>query len=362
MAQLLTLPCAPRHVCLLRLSAIGDVCHALPLFHRLRHAWPEAQFTWIIGKVEAPLLQALSNVSLVIVDKRANRQDRHLLRSNLASLQPDLLLHLQVALRASRLARHIMAPVKLGFDRQRARDAQWLFTTHRIAARTHEHVLDSFMGFADALGVPATKLDLSLPLPDSAQTYARGLIRPGQQTLLVSPCSSHPARNWRVERYAAVIAAAQKTYGMQAILCGGPSELERQMGSAIESALASAGAAPVINQIGKDSLPQMQALLGRASALLTPDSGPAHMGSLAGIPVIGLYAATNPARSGPYRSLQWCVDRYDLAARRFRGRPAEALPWTCKIETPGVMDLIEVDDVLERLSALHSSRMLRAAA
>ena len=99
------------------------------------------------------------------------------------------------------------------------------------------------------------------------------------------------------------------------------------------------------------------ATLQRAKALVSPDSGPAHMATTVGTPVIGLYAATNPARSGPYCSRAWCVDRYEAAARQFRGRPAAELPWTEKIEEPGVMDLVSVDAVAERLDAL-----LRASA
>jgi heptosyltransferase I len=71
--------------------------------------------------------------------------------------------------------------------------------------------------------------------------------------------------------------------------------------------------------------------------------------------VVGLYAATNPARSGPYYSREWCVDRFDAAARRFLGRSAAELPWPTKIERPGVMDLIEVGDVIGRLDALMAA-------
>jgi heptosyltransferase I len=79
------------------------------------------------------------------------------------------------------------------------------------------------------------------------------------------------------------------------------------------------------------------------------------MATTVGTPVIGLYAATNPARSGPYYSRPWCVDRYEQAALRFRGRPSQELPWTTKIEEPGVMDLITSADVIERLDALMAA-------
>jgi heptosyltransferase I len=112
-----------------------------------------------------------------------------------------------------------------------------------------------------------------------------------------------------------------------------------------------------LNLIGRDTLIEFYALLQRAHALLTPDSGPAHMATAAGVPVVGLYAATHTARSGPYFSRDWCVDRFDLAARTYLGRSAAELPWRTKIEKPGVMDLIQPEDVIERLTALSASRL-----
>jgi heptosyltransferase I len=135
------------------------------------------------------------------------------------------------------------------------------------------------------------------------------------------------------------------------LICGAPNEVEREMGAAIvRHARGALG-----NRVGEDNLPQLLALLARATVLLSPDSGPVHMATMVGTPVIGLYAATNPARSGPYLSRNWCVDAYPQAAERFRGRRAEQLPWTTKIEVPGVMDLIEVPQVTAKLDALLGS-------
>lgn len=348
----------PERVCLLRLSAIGDTCHVVPLLRRLRLAWPATHFTWVIGKLEARLMGLLPDTEFIIVDKRADPAARHATEARFARESWDLLLHLQLSFRASLVARRVRAPLKLGFDRRRARELQWLFTNRRIAPRTHEHVADSFQGFADALGVAPCPLDFSLPLTSDAQEYARGLVPDGARVLVVSPCSSHSLRNWRAERYAAVIEAAQSDQGLQTVLCGGPSAQEKEMAAQIVAACR----VPVIDQTGKDTLPQMQALLARATVLLTPDSGPAHMGNAAGIPVVGLYAATNPQRSGPYHSRQWCVDRYPEAARRFLHRDAADLAWTRKIEQPGVMELIQIDDVLERLQALASAGLLKSRA
>jgi len=242
----------------------------------------------------------------------------------------------------------VPATIKLGFDRGRARELQWMFTNARIAPRTREHVLDSFFGFVEALGIRERVLRWDIPLPQGARAYAERLIPDARPTLIISPCSSHPLRNWRPERYAAVADYAARRHGMRVILAGGPSALEREVGAAIEKA----ANATLINQVGRDTLPELLALLARATVLLSPDSGPVHMATMVGTPVMGLYGATNPARSGPYLSRLWGIDAYPEAARRFRRRAPEKLPWTHKIEERGVMDLISVDQVTAKLDEL----------
>jgi heptosyltransferase I len=267
----------------------------------------------------------------------------------------DLLLDLQLSFRASLVASLVAAPIKLGFDRERARELQWWFTNARIAPATAEHVLDSFLGFARACGVEPAAPRWDLELPADALEYARGIVADERPTLLISPCSSHTARNWSAARYAAVADYAANAHRMRVVLAGGRSAVEVQMGRSI----AAAARVTVINQIGKDTLPQLLGLLSQSTVLLSPDSGPVHMATMVGLPVIGLYAATNPARVGPYYSRQWCIDKYDEAARKYLGKPAAQIPWTTKIERSGVMDLIGVSDVTAQLDALMAARVFR---
>jgi hypothetical protein len=131
---------------------------------------------------------------------------------------------------------------------------------------------------------------------------------------------------------------------------GSPAEI------AVAVAIERSCGVPVTNLAGKDTLPQLLALIERACVVLTPDSGPAHMATMVGTPVIGLYAATRAARTGPYLSRQWCVDRYAEAAQRYRHCDAAALGWHEDIRDAGVMDLITVGDVVERLDALMADR------
>jgi len=143
----------PRTLCILRLSAIGDTCHVVPVVRTLQQAWPATQLTWIIGKSEARLMSLIEGVEFITVDKSAGLGALAALRRQLRGRRFDVLLHMQLALRASLVAACVPATVKLGFDRARARELQWLFTNARIAPRVREHVLDSLFGFAVALGV-----------------------------------------------------------------------------------------------------------------------------------------------------------------------------------------------------------------
>jgi len=293
------------------------------------------------------MTQIVPGIEFITFDKSATLRELWRLRALLRGRRFDLLLDMQLSFRASLVSRLIDAPIKLGFDRQRARELQWLFTNARIEPRPPEHVLDSFMGFARACGIEPQPPRWNVALPPNALDYARSVIADGR-TLLISPCSSHTARNWSASRYAAVADHAAAVHRMSVVLVGGRSSEEARMGTAI----AAAARTPLVNQIGKDTLPQLLGLMSQSTALLSPDSGPAHMAGMVGLPVIGLYAATNPQRAGPYYSRRWCVDKYDAAARIFLGKPAAQIPWTTKIERPGVMDLIEVSDATAALDAL----------
>jgi len=346
----LTFQPAPQRVCLLRLSAIGDTCHAVAALRTMQAAWPQTRFTWIIGRLEAKLMTAiLPEIEFITFDKSAMLTELKRLRTVLRERHFDLLLDMQLSVRASLISILIRAPVKLGFDRRRARELQWLFTNAQIEAACDEHVLDAFMRFPQACGIETPSVPRwDLPLPADARAYAAGIVTDARPTLLISPCSSHTPRNWRPDRYAAVADHAAATHGMRVVLVGGRSSLELRMGEQISAA----ARVPLLNQIGKDTLPQLLGLMAASTALLSPDSGPAHMATMVGLPVIGLYAATRTARAGPYLSRGWCVDKYAAAAQKFYGKSETEVAWTLKIEKPGVMDLVPVQEVIAKLDAL----------
>jgi heptosyltransferase I len=342
---------APRSICILRLSALGDVTHVVPLVNTLRAAWPGIAITWIIGTLESRLVGDLPGVEFIAFDKRAGLAGFRAIAARLRGRHFDALLQCQVALRANLLSGLVRAGRRIGYDRARARDGHGLFVGERIAARPGMHVLDAIGSFCEPLGLHQQVVRWDIPVPATDREAAARLLPGTQPTLLISPCASHPLRNWLPQRFAALADHAVQRHGLRVALCGGRSALERSTADAIVAAMRE----PALDLVGKDTLKQFLAMAQRAVALVTPDSGPMHMANAMGTPVIGLHAASNPARSGPYSSRHWCVDRYDAAARRFRGKPADALPWGSKLEYPGVMELVETEAVIERLDALRAT-------
>lgn len=329
----------PHSLCLLRLSALGDVTHVVPLVRTLQRHWPQLPLHWVIDKGGFRLLDGLEGVTFHTYDKQTGLAGMRALRRELPG-RFDALLQMQVALRANLLSAFIPARRRIGYDRSRSKDLHGLVVNERIPDRPGIHVLDAIGSFCEPLGLKQTEVVWNLPVPTEAHAWAAAQWpADGTRTLVISPCSSHVRRNWFADRYAAVAdhAAAQ---GWRVVLCGGRSELERQTADAILAAMRS----PALDLVGKDTLKQLPALLARADLVMTPDSGPMHIANAMGAAVLGLHAASNPRRSGPYSSIRYCVDRYDDAARRYRGRPAAELKWGTKIEHDGVMDLITVDD------------------
>jgi heptosyltransferase I len=343
---------APRSICILRLSALGDATHVVPLVRRLRRAWPQTKITWIIGRPEHRLVGAIEGVEFIVYDKRGGMAALRALRSALAGRRFDVLLLAQLALRANVLSLLVRAERRIGFDRRRSRELHGLFVRERIRFRERQHLLAAIASFVEPLGLGVEEPRWDFPIPSEARAFAARTLPDGDPVLIVSPCSSHPLRNWNPAGYAAVAEHAARRHGFRVVLCGGRSAAERAMGDAILAATR----APVLDLIGKDTFPRLFALMERAAVVLTPDSGPMHFANAVGAKVIGLHAATRAWRSGPYSDQRFCVDRYDEAARKFKGRPAEALPWAMHIEYPGVMDLIRTPDVIDAFECYVAAR------
>ncbi|GMU43318.1 MAG: glycosyltransferase family 9 protein [Xanthomonadales bacterium] len=336
-------------VCLLRLSALGDVSHLLPLVHALRTQRPELRLSWITGAGEAQLLAGIDGVELLPYRKQDGVAGMRRLWAQLRGQRFDALLLMQLALRANLLSLGVRARRRIGYDRARSRDGHFLFVNERIPAHGYSHVLETLCQFGLPLGVRVDELHWDFAIPDAAHAFAAQQLADGAPWLGISACSSHALRSWHARGYAELARHAHRRHGLRVVLLGGRSEAERRMADQI---LALAPDARCLDLVGKDTLKQMLALLQRLTVLASPDAGPMHLASALGVPVLGLHAATDPRRSGPYRSLQWCVNRFPEVVRERLHIELDAVPWSTRIEYPGVMDRIDIDEVLAALDRL----------
>lgn len=339
----------PKTLCILRLSAIGDVSHVLPTLRILQHNWPETKITWIIGKTEFALVQDIPDVEFIVYDKARGWKALFDLKKALKHRQFDLLLNLQATLRASLASLVVRAPRKLGFDRQRARGLQWLFTNEAIANVPRQHVLDSFLEFPKALGLDTKEITWDLPIPEAARAKAKELLSIKQPFMVVNPCSSIRARNyrnWDVTSYAKIIDFASEKYGLRTVLTGGPSAFEKDYAEQI----ASTTQISPCNLVGRTSLKELLAVLDEAAVAIAPDTGPAHLANAVGTPVIGLYASSNPDRTGPYLNRELTVNFYPQAVREELGGNIRDISWGRRVRNPAVMEMITVSSVQEKLA------------
>jgi len=340
----LPLKTEPAKICILRLSAVGDICHMLPVMRSIQKFWPNTEITWVIGKLEYTLVSDIPNIKFIIFDKSKGFSAYISLQRSLKKLSFDVLLHMQMSLRASIASLFISSKIKLGFERNSAKDLQWLFTNHKLNPHPDAHVIDNFFNFIETLGLSQRQMSWDIPIPQDAITYAKQQLS-DNLIFVISPCSSMAYRNWNIEGYAAIANYAQQQYGFSVVLTGGPSEIEKQYGKEIIKK----SSIEITNLIGKTNLKQLSAILAESKVLLSPDSGPAHIATAVGLPVIGLYATTNANRAQPYLSKKYTINKYPEAILEKFNKKVSEVPWGTRVRDAGTMDRISIDDVKNKI-------------
>lgn len=344
----------PKNICILRLSAIGDICHTLPIVRTIQKNWPQSKITWIIGKTEYELIKDIPDINFIIFDKKKGFKEYLNIRNQLSDTHFDVLFHMQMSLRASLISLMIKSKIKIGFDRKRAKDGQWLFTNTKIEHVPRQHVIDSLFGFSEAVGIAEHKCIWDIPIPDTARQSANTLIANRSNYIVISPCSSKDYRNWNVKGYAAVADYITEKYHYDVILTGGNSKVEKKYSEEIIRACKH----PPLNLIGKTNLKELLAIIEGAQCMISPDSGPAHMSTAMGTPVIGLYATTNPDRARPYLSAKWLVNRYPDAIKKKHNKAVNDLPWGTRVRDEWAMNLISIEDTTNMIDLFFKQSLL----
>lgn len=332
-------------VCVVMMSAVGDAVHVLPVLHALSRAHPQMRVTWVLQPGPATLVRGHPLVhDIVLFDRRAGLKGFLDVRRELASRPADLVINLQVYFKAGIITTFTQAPVKLGFDRSRARDLNWLFTTHRIPPHPMQHVQDQYLEFSDWLGAPAEPVTWGLgPWNDAEREWQREFLAPFERPIApIVVATSKAEKDWIPERWAEVCDALWSDFGLQPVLVGGRSPREL---AAEQVILARARHKPT-SALGS-GLRKLVGILDAAALVLSPDTGPLHIAVALQRPVVSLIGYSNPKRVGPYR---WCRDLMIDAY----GEVGEDYPISMENRI-GRMPRIAVRDVLDRVQRWRDS-------
>ncbi len=332
---------APSSLCILRLSAIGDVCNTIATVQAIQKQWPTTHITWITGKLESQLLAAIEGIEVIVFDKKAGLEGYKSLWKQLKGRDFVALLHMQYAIRASVATLGIKAKYKLGFASDRSQDFQTLFTNIKVPSPQSLHVADGLMAFAHQIGVPKAELDWTLSYSKQDKEWAESHISHSKPNLLIVPGASKAYKNWNAEGYVDVINHA-RAKGWNVILAGSPAQVELELAEGIQSRLKE----PCLNLVGQSSILQMLALIDNVDIVIAPDTGPAHMASAMKTPIIGLYAHHNPIRVGPYRYLHYTVSVYEEVILAETGKTSQELSWRTRAKDKKAMNRITSNQVI----------------
>jgi len=349
----------PRSILVVMMSAVGDAVQVLPVVSALKRSFPETHITWVLQPGPCSLVQGHGAVDELVLFRRVKASGRwprspgsaaSAFAETVGRLRElagarhrgrfDLLLALQVYFKAGLITSLAPARIKLGFDRARARDLNWLFTTHRIPPNPAgaAHTQDQYFEFLHHIGVPGEPLAYGLEISPGEREGCRSFL----QTLHRPPCavvlaSSDPRKDWTPDGYARVVDALREDFGLQPMLVGGLSPRETRMARAVQARVRSE-----VVDARKDDLRRLLGLLEGSALVISPDTGPLHMARALEVPVVGLYGFTNPKRSGPYRLFT------DLVVDGYARHPGEIYEVSTE-RRPGGMGRITAPMVLEKV-------------
>ncbi len=341
-----------KSICIVRLSALGDVLMLVPLIRTLQASLPNTTLTWVISRPAYDLVEGMDGVEFIVINKPNRPSDYWQFKKQMSTRKFDVLIAAQACFRANFLYPLISATRKIGYDAVRAKDCHGWFI-HEAIAPGHDHTLDGFLKFADTLGIEEKQIRWDLPIHEASRRWASQHLPTHKGPLvIVNPAASKEERSWPVERYIEVIKHLQSRWSAEVVLTGGPGDYDKALGDVIRQSVL------VTNLIGKTLPNQLLAVIEQADLLLCPDTGPSHMAAAVSTPVVALHAVTSADVSGPYIYRHLAVDNYPQAVETILKKTMKTTVWGTHAHGAETMRLVGIEAVISKLDGVLSGKLI----
>ncbi len=302
------------NILIIKLSAIGDVIHTLPVLNALRRYYPDANITWLVEEAAADLVIGHEALDRVMVSKKKQwiKQLKTSLWKpavleifrfirDLRDTKYDIILDLQALLKSGVMVALSRGGRKVGFgpgmDHQ---EHSYLFLNERIPAVSMEiHALERGLILLEKIGIPHDLVEYRLPVSDFDRKRADTLLKActGKHTgplVAINPVAQWETKLWDITKFSRLADSLIEKYKATVLFTGSPADREY-----IDSIIAGMGAIAE-NLAGKTTLKVLGALYEKSDLLISTDTGPMHLGAAVGIPVVALFGPTAPWRTGPF--------------------------------------------------------------
>jgi len=330
-------------ILIVKLGSIGDVVNTIPLFNILRESLTDSFIAWAIEPKAYPIIKNIDLLDKIIIFDRY-----HCLKSlpafifRLKKERFDIVLDLQRILKSGFFTFLSRAKRRIGFDKDRCKEFSWIWTNERIPASDPEkHMVEQYLEFARYLNITNSKVrwdvDISRGEEPKLKKFFFGFY---EKPIAINIGASKPANRWFPESFASLIDILQNDYHIPVILTGGPED--EKFARIIKERTKS----KFIDLVGKTSLNFLAGIFKGCRLFIGCDTGPMHIAVAMGSPVVSLFGASNPRRTGPYGYL-------DLVVRK----EIDCSPCNKKkCPTRDCMRLIKPSDVLEKVDKVLNNK------
>ena len=334
-----------KSICIIRLSSIGDITHMIPIIKTLQAHSPITNITWIIGKTEYQLVKNIKNVEFIVINKKNILETIMILLKLRKRKYFDALLHMQVSLRSNLMTLFIKATRKIGFDKSKSKNFHSLFINETIDSSGNTHVLETFFYFLSKIGVKEREYSKDISIKDSKIS----VLTAKEKYIVFNPFTSSRKfnyREWDINNYKIIIDYLANNYNINSVIIGGHSKYE------LEKSILFNKKNNLTNMVGKTNLQDIYNLIKLSELYIGPDSGTLHIASMLLKPVIGLYATSNPLRTGPYYEMKYTINKYPEALMMFNKKTEDTAKWGERVRNKNAMSLIKTQDVIDSIDKI----------